>query len=394
MMKKKSPLQLLGLLLVLAVFTAAACLLAFEFRKHGLTFEKIRDNLLQIPASHIAIALAVTFINYAVILVFYDYLAFRYAKVPISLARVAFAALTSYPFSYNFGATLAGMPLRFRLYSSWGISLTKIVQLLVILALTFWFGVFFIAGTLFVFVPLQIPPDRLQAISTALVTEWHIHENAVKWFTWLFSDSQLFGIVLLALTALYVGAAFMHRGSLKIFRWTLPVPPFRLTIYQIGIASADMLVAASVVYVLFPPVKGGYVTVLEVYLVAYVLNVLSHVPGGWGVLEAVMMTLLGTLQLVPDPQVNMPKVLAAILVFRVIYYLLPLLFAAVMIGWHEYALRRQWIPPIAVKGTDQADGAAQPEGMDGLAGSPPANGHSTNGKNGIRESKRRTPNQI
>ncbi len=71
--------------------------------------------------------------------------------MPISLARVAFAALTSYPFSYNFGATLAGAPLRYRLYSSWGIPLTKIVQLLVILALTFWFGVFFISGVLFVF---------------------------------------------------------------------------------------------------------------------------------------------------------------------------------------------------------------------------------------------------
>ena len=82
--------------------------------------------------------------------------------------RVAFAALTSYPFSYNFGATLAGVPLRYRLYSSWGIPLTKIVQLLVILALTFWFGVFFIAGVLFVFAPLRIPPDQLQLISTTL----------------------------------------------------------------------------------------------------------------------------------------------------------------------------------------------------------------------------------
>ena len=310
-----------------------------------MTFEKIRDNLLQIPASHIVIALAVTFINYAVILVFYDYLAFRYAKVPISLARVAFAALTSYPFSYNFGATLAGMPLRFRLYSSWGISLTKIVQLLVILALTFWFGVFFIAGTLFVFVPLRIPPDQLQSISTALVTEWHIHENAVKWFTWLFSDSQVFGIVLLALTALYVGASLMHRGSLKIFRWTLPVPPFRLTIYQIGIASADMLVAASVVYVLLPPVKGGYVTVLGGLPCGLCAERAFACAGRMGRPGGGHDDPAGHFATGARPEVNMPKVLAAIIVFRVIYYLLPLLFAAVMIGWHEYALRKEWIPP-------------------------------------------------
>ena len=212
------------------------------------------------------------------------------------------------------------------------------------------------------------------------MTDWHIHESAVKWFTFLFSDSRLFGIVLLALTALYAGASLLHRGSLKVFRWTLPVPPFRLIVCQIAIASADMLVAAFVLYVLFPPIDGGYLKVLEVYLVAYVLNVLSHVPGGWGVLEAVVMTLLGTLQLVPNHDANVPKVLAAIIVFRVIYYLLPLLCAAAMLGWHEIALRKKWIPPVVAKPADRADGAAHPGGMNGLAG-----------KNGKADLRRHAP---
>ena len=391
-MKKKSPLHLLGLLLVLAIFVAAAWLLASEFRRHNLTFAKILDSVLQIPTSHIVVALGLTVINFG-ILVCYDYLAFHYAQIPISLRRVAFAALTSYPVSYNFGATVAGIPLRYRLYSSWGISLSKIVQLLVILALTFWFGVFFISGMLFVFAPLRIPPEQLQLISTTLVTEWRIHEDVVKWFTYLFSDSRPFGILLLALTALYVGASLLHRGSLKIFRWTLPVPPFRLTIYQIAIASADMLVAASVLYALFPPVRGGYLTVLEVYLVAYVLIVLSHVPGGWGVLEACMMTLLGSLRLVPEHAANMPKVLAGIIVFRVIYFLIPLLFAAAMLGWHEFALRKKWIPLLVAYPENQASEAAGPEGAIGHAGNVPVSGHATNGKSETAESKRRVPSQ-
>lgn len=380
-MKKRSPLQLLGSLLVLAVFAAAAWLLRNQLLKHDLTLAKIRDSLLQIRVSHIVIALGLTVINYG-ILVCYDYLAFRYAKVPISLKRVAFAALTSYPVSYNFGATLAGMPLRYRLYSAWGIPLTKIVQLLVILALTFWFGVFFISGVLFVFAPLKIPPRELQSISTALLTDWHIHQGVVDWFTFLFSDSRLFGILLLVLTGLYVGASLMHRGSLKLFRWTLPVPPFRLIVFQIAIASADMLVAASVLVTLFPPIRGGYLTVLEVYLVVYVLIVLSHVPGGWGVLEAGMMSLLGVLRLVYDHTANMPKVFAGIIVFRVIYFLVPLLFAAIMLGWHEYALRKKWIPPLVAAPDDQADGAARAEAMNGLAG-----------KNGAAEVKRRVPSE-
>ncbi len=77
---------------------------------------------------------------------------------------------------------------------------------------------------------------------------------------------------------------------------------------------------------------------------AYVLNVLSHVPGGWGVIEATITLLLGKLHYVSEA--NMPKVFAAIVVFRVIYFLLPLLVAALLLAWHEYALHRNWIPPL------------------------------------------------
>ncbi len=365
-MKKKSPLQLLGLLLVLAIFALAVWLLKHEVDKNDLTFAKIYHSLLQIPAWQMLTALGLTLVNFAVILVCYDYLAFRFAEVPISLRRVAFAALTAYPISYNFGATVAGIPLRYRLYSAWGIPLTKIVQLLVILALTFWFGVFFISGVLFVATPLRIPHNQLHLIAQAMAAK--IPPEAVDWFTYLFADSRPFGILLLLLAGSYMGASLFHRGSLKLFRWTLPVPPFRLTVYQIAIASADMLVAASVFYILFPPIHGGYLKVLEVYLVVYVLIVLSHVPGGWGVLEAGMMTLLQTLELVKHPDANLPKVLAAIIVFRVIYFLLPLLFAAIMIGWHELALRREWIAPIAVPPEAEPGGTVPAEGMNGHAG--------------------------
>jgi uncharacterized membrane protein YbhN (UPF0104 family) len=374
-MKKQTPLHYLGLLLVLAVFTAAALLLWRQLRENHLTFAKICEDLSTIAPRQMAVALAVTFVNFVVVLVCYDYLAFRFAEVPISLTRIAFAALTAYPVSYNFGATLFGGSLRYRLYSSWGIPLTKIVQLLVILALTFWFGVFFISGVLFVFVPL-IPPDRLQEISTALAAQLHLSEGVVR----LLLNSRLYGTLLLTVTGLYVGASLFHRGSLKIFRWTLPVPPFRLTLYQIGIAAADMLVAACVLYALFPPVRGGYLTVLEVYLVVYVLIVLSHVPGGWGVLEAGIMGLLQSLQLVSDSEIG--RVAAGIIVFRVIYFLLPLLFAALMIGWHEYALWKKWISPLTVQPDEQAEGAAHAEGMNGDAG-----------KSTAAEPKRRVPSK-
>lgn len=371
-MKKTGPLHYLGSLFVLAVFALAAWLLYGQWNDNHLTLAKVRNDLLQIRVGWIIAAVVLTVLNYGV-LVCYDYLAFRFARVRISLARVAFAAVTTYAFSYNFGATVAGVPLRYRLYSSWKIPLAKIVQLMVILAFTFWFGVFALSGTLFVCSPLRIPDEKLRSICTKMVTDWKLHESAVKWFAYLFSDSRPFGLVLLTLAAAYVGTSLLHRGSLKIFRWTLPVPPPRLTLYQIGIASADMLVAASVFYVLCPPVQGGYRTVLEVYLVAYVLNVLSHVPGGWGVIEAVITLLLGLY----DPAVNIPRVFAAIVVFRVVYFLLPLLVGAVLLGWHEYALRRNWIPPL-VPHHDPAGGEAHSMSANGQ---PPRQGGKAPSKN-------------
>ena len=105
--EKAKSAPLLGTLLVLAIFAVAVWLLVDSCRGTDLTLRRFVDSLLEIPLQPSSIALGVTIINYAVILVCYDYLAFRFAKVPISLKRVAFAALTSYPFSYNFGATLA-----------------------------------------------------------------------------------------------------------------------------------------------------------------------------------------------------------------------------------------------------------------------------------------------
>ena len=365
--KKKSPFRFLGPLLVLAVFCGAAWPLYKQLQRPEMTWQNIGESLLKIPVGNVVLALGVTLFSYCIVLVGYDYLACRLRKVPMSLARIAFAAITTYPFSLNFNATITGIPLRYRLYSSWGVSLGKIVQLLVILGLTFWFGVFFIAGLLFVIDPLKIPSPKLEAIKTTLVANPHIHQNVLHY--WL-ADSRPLGCLLLTLTALYMGASLLHRGSVKVFRWTLPVPQFRLTVCQVIVASADMLVAAVVLYVLLPPFQGGYVKVLEVYLVAYVLIVLSHVPGGWGVLEAVVMTLADTLDLVAKP--DMPKVLAGIIAFRAVYYLLPLVFGAALLGWHEFAL---WRKPIAAvgAGTDSEPLAAKSDSpADGSGASKPS----------------------
>jgi uncharacterized membrane protein YbhN (UPF0104 family) len=328
---KKSPLRLIGSLLVLLIFIGAAWLLCEQLRHYSL--HEILASMQAIPTSYVVAAIVLTVVNY-LILVGYDVLAVKYVGQSLALWRIAMASFCGYACSYNFGATLAGTTVRYRLYSAWNVPVLKILQLLVILGLTFWFGVFALAGLVFVFAPLRIPDNAIAQICAELPA------NLEHPFRLLFTDSRPFGGVLLAIALFYLGTSALHRGSIKIKHWELPVPPFRLSLYQVGIASADMLVAALVLYVLFPAVKGGYLTVLAAYLVAYVLVVLSHVPGGWGVLEAVMLGLFRALNLVPDAQV--PHVIAAMAIFRVIYFLAPLLIALTLLGVHELALRGVW----------------------------------------------------
>ncbi|MFZ5828987.1 MAG: lysylphosphatidylglycerol synthase transmembrane domain-containing protein [Planctomycetota bacterium] len=301
--------RIFGRLLVIAVFLAAAYLFYEELRKHSA--RDIWYALGAIPASQIAIAALLTALNYLV-LVGYDLLAVRWIGERLPLWKVGLASFAGYTFSHNFGATLFGTSIRYRLYSAWGVPLWKIVELLIILGLTFWFGLFALAGTLFVLDPVPLPPE---------LKAWGMPSDSTRWL----------GVALLAMAVCYVGFCALHRGSLRIGRWLLPAPPFRLTIYQILIASGDLILAAAVLYHLLPPVEGlGYLRVLGVFMLSYVAVVLTHVPGGYGVLE------IGILRLLPEE--HGPAVIAALLIFRVVYFWAPLVISASLLAVHEFML--------------------------------------------------------
>jgi uncharacterized membrane protein YbhN (UPF0104 family) len=280
---KRSPLHLLGPALVLLIFCGAVWLLYTQLTAKEL--QQIVDRLRDLVANKpLAIVLA-----------------------------VGLASFTAYTCGYNFSSTFAGSSVRYRLYSAWGVPTMKIVQLLVILALTFWFGLFALAGVVFIVTPLEMPPD---------LRCW-----------WLpFSDTRPLGVILLSIALLYIGLSALHRGSVKLFRWTLPVPPFKLTVCQVLIASADLLLVAAVLYTLWPATEHStYWNVLSIYMFMFVVGVLTHVPGGYGVMEAVLLTII------PDRAVR-SDVIASWLLFRAIYYIGPLLVAAVLLGLYEIRL--------------------------------------------------------
>ena len=118
-----------------------------------------------------------------------------------------------------------------------------------------------------------------------------------------FPDTFWLGVVLLLVAVGYVAISALHRKPFRFFRWQIPLPPLKLTLYQIAIACGDLLVAAAVLYALLPPIEGGYLRVLGIFMLAFVVGVLTHVPGGYGVFDGLILHIL--------PQPARPAVFAA-----------------------------------------------------------------------------------
>lgn len=311
----KRYLHLLTPLLVLLIFGAALWLLFHEIRQ--FSYRDLRASFYAIPPVRVAVAIGLTVLNY-LILINYDWLAVRYIGHPMSLARIALASFVGYVSSNNFGMLLGGSSVRYRLYSAWGLSAVEILELIAILSLTFWIGVLSLAGVVFALAPFPLSP-RL-----------HLPFDSV----WPL------GIAFLILVAGYLVVCAVRRRPIRLRGWQMPLPSLRLALLQLATSSADLIVAAGVFYVLLPADLGlSYPQVLSAYLLAIVVAMFTHVPGGLGVFELVMLVMLAPSQ----PR----ELVASMLVYRAIYYLLPLGVAAILLGANELALQRQALGRLA-----------------------------------------------
>ena len=302
-------------LLVLVLFLAALSLLHRELADYHL--HDVLASLAAIPTMSIAAAIVLTILNYT-ILVGYDLVATRHLGQRLPLRRVAFASFLGYVSSNNFGSLLGSTTIRYRLYSTWGLSSLDIVKLIGLLSLSFWLGLSAFAGAVFLIEPLSIP-EKVPLP---------------------FANVRPIGLLLLAAVGAYLATGVVRRGPLKIRAWEFRVPPLRVSMAQILIASADLAVAAGVLYFLLPKSVGlSYPTFLGVYLLAVVAAVFSNVPGGLGVFELVILVFSGS----EDPHLLM----GSLLVYRLVYYLLPLAVGAVLWLGYETFLHRHHLQRVA-----------------------------------------------
>lgn len=269
-----------------------------------------------------------TFVNY-VILAGYDLIAVRYLKKQLSLGRVMIGAVVGYSISNLCGWILGGTAARYRLYSSWGFKVWEVVAFISVLSVTFWLGLFLMAGIAFTVSPREIPQDVLKH---------------VRGFEWLLSDTQPLGYVFLAAVLGYLTASLVSRKPIRLGGQEFAIPPFRMSLGQLAVSSFDFALAAAVFYVIMPrSIEASFSDVLVGYLLGMVVTVTLHIPGGIGVIDLIMLRAINT----SDDAELKPKILAALAIYRLIYFILPALVGFALLAWNELTQKEGVLHTIA-----------------------------------------------
>jgi glycosyltransferase 2 family protein len=242
----------------------------------------------------------------------YELIGRRYVGHDLSTARVLGVGFVSYAFNLNLGSLVGGVGFRLRLYSKLGLDAAQIGRLIVLSLVTNWSGWLLLAGAMFALRQIALPSAF--PISVGML--------------------QALGVVMVALPLAYVAACSFAKRRQWVWRThRFTLPSGRLALAQLGASSLNWALIGAVVWQLMPR-ELSYGSVLATQLSAAVIAVPTHVPGGLGVLEAVYVGVLGT-------RVPTPSLLAALLAFRALYYVLPLAVAAALHLTLELGARRR-----------------------------------------------------
>ncbi|MCX5633646.1 MAG: bifunctional lysylphosphatidylglycerol flippase/synthetase MprF [Phycisphaerae bacterium] len=285
-----------GSLAGICLFCVALVIIHHRLKQYH--FSDIMAQVHQTPFVYLLLAVLLTVLDYTV-LTFYDTLALRYLRHQLRYPQIAFASFVGYVFGHNL-TILGGSTAKHRIYSALGISTAEIAKLIVFCSVTFWLGFFSLAGIVFIFLHQQIP--------AAL----HIPLVSVK----------PLGFVFIAAVIGYVVYAGLSKKPLKFGGWEFARLSPAILLGQIVLACTDWLLACGVLYVLLPAGTGlSFFQFVGIFLLAQIAGLSSYIPGGLGVFETVILLLLA-------PLVEPSAVFGALLLYRLIYYLIPFGFAA------------------------------------------------------------------
>ncbi len=294
--------------IVLAAIVIAAVIVYRSLGRYS--WSEIEASVRSIPASHLLSSFAFVIASY-VCLSGFDWLAVRYAGHPLTYPRSALASFTSLSIGHNVGlAALSSGAVRYRFYSRWGMSPEQVAKVIVFCGATVAIGL----STLAAIALLSAPNgrgDMLGLTGTA---------------------SAVLGLMILCLPMTYLIICWRVRRPLRLGRWSFEPPPVHLAIGQVVIGTMNFACVAGAIHQLLlgvAPIR--YLEVATAYVTSNIAALMSHVPGGLGVLEATMLGLL--------PHTS---AIGALVAFRVLYFFVPLLIGVpVLIVSEAYYRRRQ-----------------------------------------------------
>jgi uncharacterized membrane protein YbhN (UPF0104 family) len=298
----------IGVVLSLTIIAIAAYVLYNILR--GIDFKEVVQALVSTEPRNIMLAALFVAGGYFT-LTFYDLFALRTIgqhDVPYRIA--ALAGFTSYSIGHNVGASVfTGGAVRYRVYSAWGLNAVEVAKLCFIAGLTFWLGNATVLG-----LGIAHVPEAASAIN-----------QLPAWF------NRILAFATLIILSLYV--AWVWTGQRVVGRdgWQVTLPGGPLTLLQIGIGIVDLSFCAFAMYMLMPDEPHiGFVTLAVIFVSATLLGFASHAPGGIGVFDAAMLVALW--------QYDKEDLLAGLLLFRLLYYIIPFALSLLILGLREIVL--------------------------------------------------------
>ena len=262
---------------------------------NGTDWKTVLGNLNRISTVKLGQALFFVISSYGAIAC-YDILAFRYLKKTLVISKIIFAGLINYAISPNIGMSfLTGSFLRYRIYSQWQISAFDITKIIAFTNFNLWIGMIPLAGIVLTFTNLILP----------------FGVNLV-----LFQNNlHILGITFLIISLIYLSLTIFIRKEIYWKKYRLQLPSFILSLAQILVFTLDWGFAAFALYYLLDlPISYPYF--LGIYIMAMLSGLVSTIPGGLGIFEAVMVFFLESMQ-------TKEILLSNLLVFRCLYYFFP-----------------------------------------------------------------------
>ena len=301
----KKILRVMLFIFIFLIFCAAV----WELRKI-LKENSLGDILLQLRLiSFLKIFLSFLFaIGSYFALTFYDLLGLKYIHKQLPYRKAALTSFIAYSFGHSIGFSyFSGNTIRYHFYSFWGISALEVAKLGAFSIITFWTGFLFIGG---IFLSFFTPEIKLPIIQNSLTL-------------------NILGIIFMALIISYL---FLPKGIFKKFsiRGVSFSPPEKsLKFSQLLVSSIDWIFVSAALFILLPKEASiSFPQFFGIYILAQLTALLSHVPGGLGVLESTLIVLLG-------PKIPPPQILGSLLLFRIIYYIIPLFCGLILFSTRE-----------------------------------------------------------